>query len=154
MNPTPEIQQAYMDNCAFCRTAGAACYGNYSDEVLLDYLNFHCGQRTYFWVRQAGCIVGNAVAWRLNAAAMHAMNAARGMVFDWTPDNPEGDSLFVGTIIATQPGVLVTLMQQIAERFPNLANLHWFTYRHGRLVTLTRPAIRRLLRKASYGQRR
>jgi hypothetical protein len=141
------VQTAHADNLAFCRTAGARCYGNYSPEVLRDYLAFHLVHGTYFWTRHAGQIVGNLVAWRVNEARLRANDAVHGQPFDWTPDDPDADSLFVGTVIATQPGALVTLIQALTRRFPNLANLKWFTYRHGRLVTLTRPAMRRLIER-------
>lgn len=119
----------------FCQNEGRTCYGYYSNEVLRDYLLFHMKHDTLRWVREpeTGRIIGCGVAWRTNVQTIFQRNGENKMVFDWQPDDPAGDALFIADVIATNSKALRSLLVAMIYRYPGCGHLKWMTFRHGKL---------------------
>lgn len=131
----------------YCATAGRKCFAAYSPEVLRDYIGFHVLHDSLRFVRQAGQLVGVGIAWRLHRSVLALRVTGDRPVFDWEPDNPAGDTLFVADFVCTHPAALANLIRAFTLRYPNCGQLNWFTYRRGRLVPLHRATATRLLER-------
>lgn len=157
MNPELKQRDAQLVLQAlgyFCQTAGRACYGNWSPETLRDYLVFHSAQGTLAWVRDTTSgpfnIIGCAVAWQCHERDLRAVPPDR-MFFDWQPDEPQGDTLFVADVVMTEWKALRSLLVALNRRFPNWNTLNIYTWRHGRLHRL--PMGRLMRKEFHYGRR-
>lgn len=149
-NPTITAEQCrrrFAALVAFCQSAGRQCYAGYSPEVLQDYLAFHLEQCSLKYVLspESGQIIGCAVVWRTGTDNIVRRDAERKLIFNWQPDDPQGDALFIADVVCTAPGAAMSLFAALAERYPNAGRLKWFSYRHNKLVRLHPASIFRML---------
>lgn len=63
--------------------------------------------------------------------------------FEWLPSH-RGDALFVGDVVGNVKAV-GALLQLSYEKFPHLITVPIYTYRKGKLVTLRRSTLERIL---------
>lgn len=133
----------------FCLEQGGACYRGFSPEVLRDYLAFHARHGTLHWLRHHGAVVACGVAWRVNENVIRARAKTGRIIFDWTPDDPAADSIWIADIISRCPGALPWLVDSFARNphFQQWERHKLFTYRRGWLVQLAPAAVRRLLER-------
>jgi len=133
----------------FCQTTGRACYSAYSPEVLRDYLAFHIAHGSLRFVRAPGtlAVTGCAVAWRLNECTILTQHTFDLPVFDWQPDEPQGDALFIADVVCADAATLRSLIASLAHRYPGCARLKWYTYRRGELVAVRPLVALRFLRR-------
>lgn len=135
----------------YCRTYGAPdCYQNWQPGVLRKYIVFHSRQKTFSFVQMFGRIIGTGVAWQCNEADLRQALAEGKHVFQWQPNNPQGDSIFVADFVCSEPGALESLLQEFKRRMPNWEQLKLITFRHGRLVQYRPQVMKKLLRKEAY----
>lgn len=145
------------DLAHYCATAGRACFGCHSPEVLRDYLVFHLQQETLRWLRGPdGNIAGVATAVGMSGALVRARAAREETVFQWEPHQPGADALYIMDVVGTLPAALPNLIAALVGKFPNCARQEWLTFRHGRLVTINPRVVQRIFklneRKTFYGQ--
>jgi hypothetical protein len=86
--------------------------------------------------------LGLAIVWRDRLADVQRRDAAGECAWQWQPDDPEGDCLYLALVITTAPGVLERLGAWFDGRFPPLPQ---YAYRRGRLVRC--PVVQRLARR-------
>jgi hypothetical protein len=141
---TPTLE----DLAQYCQTAGRACFGCHSPEVLRDYLVFHLQQGTLRWLRGPDDqIAGVATAIGMPAALIRARAAHDQSVFQWEPHQPGADALYIMDVVGTLPPALPNLILALARQFPDCARQEWLTFRHGRLVTLSPRVIQRIFKR-------
>jgi hypothetical protein len=144
---SPAARQILTELAQFCATAGRKCYGNFSPEVLHDYLAFHIRQETLAWTRRMqnaeckmqngeGEITGVGVAWQCQQAAVLQATLAGQHFFDWQATDPNGDALFIADVVATTREASLALVQAFAARCPNWRALPVLTFRRGQLVRM------------------
>ena len=131
----------------FCKREGRACYGQYSPEVLRDYLTFHMNQNTLAWTREGENIVSCGVAWQCMAEDVIRAATYKQHLFDWQPTAPHGNSVFIADVVATTPTSALAIFQRFTERFPQWRDLHVYTFRRGKLVWLPHKQLIRFVKQ-------
>lgn len=115
---------------AFARAHGSGVYGNFSPEVMRDFLAFHARQGSLRFTRDGfGRVCGLGVAWRVRSEKLLEAVQWRRPVFDWAGDDPEGDVLWIGNVIASERAMLKGMLLGLFERFPDWPRLRIFTFR-------------------------
>ena len=132
----------------FLRRHAGPDYDGFSPDVLEEYLEFHEAQGTLAWNHRSGRIMGAATAWQCHEEELRAAEEAGVNPFQWRPDNPAGDSLFIANVCARTPLALAGLLAAIPYRWPHWRRLHIWTYRHGQLTRLAPAALLRLMRRS------
>jgi hypothetical protein len=131
-------------------TAGRACYGAFTPEVLEDYIRFHMLHGTLAWVREGQAVPGGwqitgvAMAWQCQPEDLFTASLTNRHVFNWQPDDPHGRAIFIADVVATTPQALSALLKRFTERFPRWRELPLYTFRHGKVVYLTPRTLARL----------
>lgn len=117
------------------------CFHGWDDAVLRNYLAFHLLQKTLaFAPGPDGEINGLGLAFRVNEAALLAVDR-----FDWTPDDPAGDSLCFLQWIAVNGAARRAMMEWFARRYPDWRRLKLIHWRRGKLRRVPPAVIGKLL---------
>lgn len=142
-NPEAATQTAFFLAALqrFVREHGGQCYRNWSAETLDDYFRFHITHGTLAWCArtdrdqrsevggQTAEICGVAVAWQIQSARLDTVCPTGRVVFDWTPNDPTGDCVWVADVVCTAPGAWLAMAKCFAARYPHWNGLPLFTYR-------------------------
>ena len=113
----------------FARGQGRHLYGNFSPEVLADYLQFHAAQATLAFVREDGQVTGLGIAWQMHPGEIVRRHQHARPMFDWTPSETNARGLFIANIIATTVPARRGLLAGLFRRFPQWADLQIYTQR-------------------------
>ena len=127
-------------------------FANWSPETLRDYLAFHGRQRTLFVVQTSGELEGVAIAWQCRREDIWRMfNAALegGHMFDWQPDVPGGEMLFIAEVVAKDRATLMQLCEAMAQRFPGYATMPVWTFRRKTDMHRLMPKAMQVMRRGA-----
>lgn len=112
------------------RTAPAAMTG----ERLLQALAFHATRGTLALIWHDQKLIGAAIAWRTTAKHIEQCEREDRNVFDWQPNDPHGDAVYLALVCTTQRRAMRPLARYYLDRWPDWAALKQFAHRRGRLV--------------------
>ena len=133
LHPQFETEAQRLDALAyFCIVHGAPhCYKGWPMLRLRQYLAFHDHAGTLAVARAGadGRIVGTAVAWRDHERLLRSRRERGDHAFQWQPNNPRGDCVFVADVVCTVPGALAALIGALVKKFPTWRGLKILTFR-------------------------
>lgn len=110
---------------------------------LTDFIVFHAVQGTLAVCWSFGRVSGVAVAWQMQEERLRAAGQAGEDIFDWQPNDPAGDCVYLSLVISDEPGVVRTLARYFLESCPQWRELNQYAHRKGRL-TCSRKLLSRL----------
>lgn len=130
----------------FAKGRGRGIFGNFSPEVLHDYLAFHAAQATLAFVREHGEVAGLGIAWQMDPETIRRRYRGGRSMFEWEPNDAGAKGLWIANVVATSVPVRRGLLNGLMQRFPNWAQLEIYTTRRGRgLVRIPPLALARLM---------
>lgn len=120
---------------AFCRRGVHRMHRNSrtSLEHLTEALVFHAMRGTLAVVWEQDEIAGVAVAWQTTRAKIDQAERDNRSVFDWQPNQPDGDAVYLALVLTTQRNAMRRLAKYFLEKFPQWAQLPMLAHRRGRL---------------------
>jgi len=128
----------------FMARKGRHCLPTITAEKAFRYLAFcHLTGRLNVRCRPNGAVDCIVICWPDFKERIEAKHAEGMSQFEWGKVRP-GDCIFLAEVVGSRSGVKA-LYQGLVEAFPNLLRMPVYTYRRGKLVQLTQPAIERFV---------
>ena len=135
---------------------GGACFKGWTFDKVFRYLAFHAlSQHLAADLDAAGHVRGLMVAWPTSAAEIRRREAAGEPYWHWELPKPGGDAVMLAEVIAArgvtraQRGQEKQIIGRLADaamrRSPDWKSRKFFTWRHGRLHSLSWATITRFL---------